>query len=87
MFRVGNKTIERFEVARELNLTNRSFPLPRELNRNFGKKDLSHGQRQVLSINGTLCFSVDYFFCAVEVIMTWNKFGIYSPDKDRSVKS
>lgn len=87
MFRVGNKTIERFEVARELNLTNRSFPLPRELNRNFGKKDLSHGQRQVLSINGTLCFSVGYFFCAVEVIMTWNKFGIYPLDKDRSVKS
>lgn len=87
MLRVGNKTIERFEVARDLNLTNRSFPLPRELNRNFGKKDLSRGQRQVLSINGTLCFSVDYFFCAVEVIMTWNKFGIYPLDKDRSVKS
>ena len=87
MFRAGNKTIEQFEVARDLNLTNRSFPLPRELNRNLGKKDLSHGQWQVLSINGNLCFSVDYFFCAVEVIMTWNKFGIYPLDKDRSVKS
>ena len=87
MFRVGNKTIEQFEVARELNLTNRSFLLPRELNRNLGKKDLSHGQRKVLSINGTLCFSVDYFFCAVEVIMSWNKFGIHPLDKDRSVKS
>lgn len=86
MFRVGNKTIERLEVAREFNLTNRSFAKRTESK--FRKqKDLSHGQRQVLSINGTLCFSVDYFFCAVEVIMTWNKFGIYPLDKDRSVKS
>lgn len=63
MFRVGNKTIERFEVAGELNST--KFSIAKRTESKSRKKDLSHGQRKVLSTNGSLSFCVDYFFCAV----------------------